>query len=274
MEAHLRYIFSALLMFSLVGCGHAKHKRFEITTKEVEYKVGNKTMKGYVAQPVLEKDAKQALKPAVLVVHEWWGQTDYPRKRAEMLAELGYVAMAVDMYGNRKIAEHPKDAGSFAKAAMKNPKNLAKRFNAALETIQKQPGTDPAKVAAIGYCFGGSVVMEMAKQGADLKGVVSFHGGLKTPTSVQKGVIKAPMLVLNGAADPMVTSIHIESFKGSMNAAGAKYEFKNYEGAKHGFTNPAATRNGEKFKLPLAYDLKADQDSWKRMKDFLDTRFK
>ena len=132
---------------------------------------------------------------------------------------------------------------------------------------------DPSKVAAIGYCFGGSVVMEMAKQGAPLRAIVSFHGGLKTPTQVKKGQLKAPMLVLNGAADPMVTAEHIEEFKASMTKASAEFEFESYEGAKHGFTNPAATRVGEKFNIPLAYDMKADKDSWNKMKEFLLKRF-
>lgn len=266
----MRILSILILLMGIVGCNQLAKSRYEVQTQEITYKVGKRKMLGYLAKPVLPAEEKR---PLVLVVHEWWGQTDYPRKRAEMLAEEGYIALAVDMYGDRKIADHPKSAGEFAKAAMKSPKEIARRFEAAISAAKKQPQVDASRISAIGYCFGGSVVMEMAKQGADLNSVVSFHGGLNTPTNIKKDKIKAPMLVLNGGADPMVPGKDIESFKKEMDAAKAEYIFKSYEGALHGFTNPAATRNGEKFKLPLAYDMEADKDSWARMLEFLANNF-
>ena len=178
------------------------------------------------------------------------------------------MAMAVDMFGDRSIADHPKDAMAFTKTVMSDAKVARQRFEKAIETLKMQPNVDKEKIAAIGYCFGGSVVLEMARQGLDLDGVVSFHGGLMTPTTAQKGKVKAKMLVLNGADDPMVKPEHIESFKKEMKSAGADFKFINLKGATHGFSNPAATEKGKKHNLPVAYSKKADKKSWKKMKKF------
>lgn len=241
---------------------------FEIETEEVKYKSGKKEFVGYIARPKVE-----GIRPAVLVVHEWWGQTDYPRKRAEMLAKMGYVAMAIDMYGGRKVLDHPKDAGKFAMKTMKSTRKVKNRFKAALKEIKSKSYVDKAKIAAIGYCFGGGIVLEMARRGANLKGVASFHGSLATKKVAKKGKVKAKVLVLNGAADEFVPEEQVTSFKKEMEEAGANFEFINYENAKHGFTNPDATENGKKFNIALAYDEKADNESWAKLSEFLKSIF-
>jgi len=238
--------------------------------EEVTYKQGDTTMTGYIAYD----DKIKGKRPGVLVVHEWWGHNDYVRKRADMLAELGYVAFAIDMYGDGKTADHPSDAGKFAGEVRSNMPVAEARFQAALKQLENHPMTDKKKTAAIGYCFGGGVVLEMARRGVNLDGVVSFHGSLPTDNPAQKGAVKARVLVLNGEADPMVKPEHIDAFKKEMQAAGVKYEFINYPEALHAFTNPAATELGKKFNIPIAYDEAADKASWAKMQGFLKTIFK
>lgn len=227
--------------------------------KTIIYQVEDKQHIGY-----LKSGAKNGeKKPAVIIVHEWWGHNDYTRKRADMLAELGYVAFALDMYGEGKQASHPEDAMKFATETMSNVEMLNKKFNAALDILKKRDDVDTSKIAAIGYCFGGGVVLEMARNGADLNLVASFHGSLKPKTSAKKGKTKSKVLVFNGAADPMVTKEDISKFKKEMSKAKVKYSFYNYEKALHAFTNKKADEFGKKFNLPLAYNQEADEDSWK-----------
>ena len=236
-----------------------------IAGEEVTYSADGTTLRGYIARP-----AKSANKrPGVLVVHEWWGNNDYTRRRADMLAELGYVALALDMYGDGKVATHPKDAGALSGEMGKNMDVAEKRFRAAMELLARQSDVDGGRIAAIGYCFGGGMVLEMARRGLALGGVVSFHGSLPTRTPAKPGGVKAKMLVLNGAADPFIKPEHIEAFKSEMQSAGVDYRFINYDSAVHAFTNPAATEAGKKFNLPLAYDAKADRKSWDEMQRFL-----
>jgi len=238
--------------------------RAEVVTEEVTYEGGGATMEGLLAWD----DDVEGPRPGVLVVHEWWGHNDYVRKRARMLAELGYLALAVDMYGGGKQADHPKEAGQFSREVMSNLETARKRFEAALEFLNSRPRKHLEKTAAIGYCFGGSVVLHMARLGVDLDGVVSFHGSLDAKVKAQPDEVEARILVCNGAADPLVSDESVEAFKAEMDAAGADYEFINYPGAKHGFTNPAATEKGQEFGLPLAYQKEADEDSWQKMKEF------
>lgn len=238
--------------------------------EEVTYSVDGTNLKGYIARPA----AGGAKRPGVLVVHEWWGNNDYTRKRADMLAELGYVALALDMYGDGKTVDNPKEAGALSGEARKNLDVSEKRFAAARALLARQPDVDGSRIAAIGYCFGGGIVLEMARRGSDLAGVVSFHGSLGTPAPAKPGAVKAKMLVLNGAADPFVKPDQIEAFKKEMQAAGVTYTFIDYPGAVHAFTNPAATENGKKFNLPLAYDANADKQSWAEMQRFLQTVLK
>lgn len=241
-----------------------------VVGKPVTYRAGDTVLKGYLA----DNPALKGKRPAVLVVHEWWGHNEYARKRARMLAELGYVALAVDMYGNGKTAAHPDDAGRFA-AEVTNHKEVGEaRFNAALDFLKQQPQVDPAKIAAIGYCFGGGVVLHMARRGADLKGVVSFHGSLATDAPAEKGAVKARVLVFTGEADKLVPPEQVAAFGEEMTKAGADFRIVSYPGAMHSFTNPAADRYGKEFKLPLAYDRKADRDSWKQTRTFLQDIFK
>ena len=238
--------------------------------KEIDYRAGDTVMKGYLAYD----DSIQGKRPGILVVHEWWGQNAYARKRASMLAGLGYTALALDMYGEGKQTAHPEDAAKFAGELRQNLPLAKKRFLAALELLQKHPTVDPTHTAAIGYCFGGGIVLEMARAGVDLDGVVSFHGGLTTANPARPGVVKARVLVLNGADDPFVKPEDITAFKQEMDAAGVSYRFVNYPGAKHSFTNPDADSFGQRFGLPLAYSAEADAQSWKEMQKFFDELFK
>jgi len=236
----------------------------EVQGTEVSYQASGTTLKGYLATD----PALKGPRPGILVVHEWWGHNDYARKRARMLAELGYTALAVDMYGDGKQAAHPEDAGKFAGEVRKNAAMAKARFLAAMKLLQSQPGVQADKVAAIGYCFGGGVVLEMARRGVDLAGVASFHGSLGTAQPAQKGAVKAKVLVMNGDADPFVKPEQIAAFKQEMQAAGVDFEFIGYPGAKHAFTNPGADTYGQKFNLPLAYNAEADRASWLKMQDF------
>jgi dienelactone hydrolase len=248
----------------LIGLLCAAPAAAEVTGSEVTYHAGNTTLKGYLATD----KSRLGIRPGVLVVHEWWGLNDYARRRARMLAELGYTALAVDMYGDGKTADHPDDASKFAGEVRKNMPEAEARFKAALSLLRAQPGVDKDNIAAIGYCFGGGVVLEMARRGLDLKGVASFHGSLPTAHPAQKGKVKAKILVLNGADDPFTKPEMITAFKQEMQAAGVDFRFFNYPGAKHSFTNPDADSFGQKFNLPLAYNEAADRQSWAELQRF------
>ncbi|MCA9400712.1 MAG: dienelactone hydrolase family protein [Candidatus Omnitrophica bacterium] len=252
-----------LMLFLLFFC--VAHGQASVVTEEVEYSAGDVTMKGFLAYD----DAIEGRRPGVLVVHEWWGHNAYARERAEMLAELGYTALAVDMYGDGKTADHPDDAGAFAGQVMKNLDAVAKpRFLAALNVLKQQPTVDSAQLAAIGYCFGGGTVLNMARMGVDLTGVVSFHGSLASPKRAEPGDVQAKILVCHGADDQLISPEQIEDFKEEMDEAQVDYEFKSYEGAKHSFTNPQADQFAEKFGLPVGYSERADQQSWQDMQAF------
>lgn len=252
----LRFVLLFSVVFTLLGATAWGR----VSGKEVEYRAGDTVLKGYLA----EDKGLKGKRPAILVVHEWWGHNDYARKRAVMLAQQGYVALAVDMYGNGKSAKHPDEAGKFAADVMKNKAVGAARFTAALDFIKQQPHVDPSRIAAIGYCFGGGVVLQMARQGADLKGVASFHGSLATDTPAQPGTIKAKILVFSGEDDKMIPPEQVAAFKAEMANAGADYRYVGYPGARHSFTNPDADKYAQEFNLPLAYNKKADNDSWQQ----------
>lgn len=241
----------------------------DIHGEEVTYSVDGTTLKGYLAYDA----GKQGRRPGVLVVHEWWGQNDYVRRRARMLAELGYTALALDMYGDGKTATHPADAGKFAGEVRAHMDEAVRRFEAARKLLQSHPTTDPAHIAAIGYCFGGGIVLEMARRGIDLDAVASFHGSLGTDTPAEKGKVVARVMVFHGADDPFTSPEVLAAFKQEMADAGVDLHFVAYPGAVHAFTNPAATENGKKFNLPLAYDEAADEDSWKQLQEGLKAAF-
>ena len=249
------------------ACGPA---RAAVEGKEVEYSAGGVTLKGYLASDT----AVSTKRPGVLVVHEWWGLNDYARRRARMLAELGYVALAVDMYEDGKTAAHPDDAGKFSGELMKDAETTKARFLAALEFLKAQPQTDSGRIAAIGYCMGGGVALNMARAGIDLKGVASFHGSLAPIVKAEPGGIKARLLVLHGADDKFVPPEAVEAFKQEMAAAGANLKFIAYPGAIHSFTNPEADELGKRFNLPLGYNADADRLSWEELKTFLVAIFK
>lgn len=248
-------IFSLLLVFDTVA---------DIVTREVSYKQGDTVMKGFVAYD----DSIETVRPGILVIHEWWGHNAYARKRARMLAEMGYTALAVDMYGDGKTADHPEDAGKFSSAVGGNLPLAKARYEAALETLKQQPGVEADKIAAIGYCFGGGILLNMARMGTDIDGIVSYHGSLATSSPAQKGDINTRIRVFNGADDPFVKPEQIEAFKKEMESTGADYKLVNYPGAVHSFTNPDADAYGKKFNLPLAYNEKADKDSWQQTQEF------
>lgn len=237
----------------------------KIVGEDVEYEGGGVTMKGYIAYD----DSITGKRPGVLVVHEWWGHNDYARERARMLAKLGYTALAVDMYGDGKTADHPKDAGAFAGEVRKNMDVASSRFEAAKKVLSEHKNTDKNHIAAIGYCFGGGIVLEMARRGVDLDAVVSFHGSLNTQSPVQAGKVKAKILVCHGEADPFVKPDAVTAFKQEMKNAKVDYQFKSYPDAKHAFTNPAATEKGKMFNIPIEYNEAADKQSWEDMKVFL-----
>ena len=236
-----------------------------IKTEPVEYTAGNVTMKGQIAYD----DAKQGKRPGVLVVHEWWGLNDYAIKRARMLAELGYTGMAIDMYGGARNTTHPEDAQKFTQEVMANAESAKQRFVSAMEILKKHKTVDPDRIAAIGYCFGGAVVLEMARQGIDLDGVASFHGSLGSKSPAKAGGVKAKVLVLHGAADEFVSPQELSGFEQEMKAAGVDYKLLSYPNARHSFTNPAADEMGKHAKIPIAYNAEADKKSWEDLKAFL-----
>ncbi len=255
---------SAFLFSFVIGGAEAA-----VVGEDVSYESGGTTFSGYIATD----ESVSGKRPGVIVVHEWWGQNEYVRERADMLAEMGYTAIALDMYGDGKVADHPDDAGKFAGEVRQNMDVAEARFLAAMELLKQQPNVDPERIAAIGYCFGGGIVLEMARRGVDLDAVASFHGSLGTASPAEAGAIKAKVAVFNGADDPFVKAEQIEAFKGEMDSAGADYVFVNYPGALHSFTNPDADANGEKFSLPLKYDAEADADSWQQTESLLQEAF-
>lgn len=237
----------------------------DVKTEETRYTAGGVTMKGYLAWDA----AREGKRPGVLVVHEWWGHNEYARARARQLAAMGYVALAVDMFGDGKTADHPDDAGKFAGAVFADLDGARARFEAARQRLTEHPLADGSRVAAIGYCFGGGIVLHMARFGLDLRGVASFHGSLDTKTPAQPGEVTAAVLVCHGGADSFIPAKVVAAFKQEMTGAGVALDFVTYEGAKHGFTNPGATDLGKKFDLPIAYDERADTASWERLAKFL-----
>jgi dienelactone hydrolase len=219
-------------------------------------------LKGYLAYD----SASDAKRPGVLVVHEWWGHNDYARERARMLAGLGYLALAVDMYGDGKTADHPKDAKAFATGV---GASAQPRFEAAMAVLEAHPLFESGEIAALGYCFGGSQVLNMARKGLPLKGVVSYHGSLATKQPAAAGKFMAKVAVFTGEADPMIPSEQVAAFRSEMDNAGVDYSVVSYPGVKHSFTNPEADSFAARFDMPLAYDADADKDSWAKTETFL-----
>jgi dienelactone hydrolase len=240
-----------------------------IQSENVDYMGDGITMKGFVAYNA----DSTILKPVVLILPEWWGIGDYTRGRAKQLAELGYLAFAVDMYGEGKTTETPDEAGKLATPFYTSATLGKARFDAAFAKIRTYKFADTNKVAAIGYCFGGAMVLNMARAGEPLKGVVSFHGNLVGNT-LDKNVLKADVLICHGDDDKFVLPAEVATFKKQMDSVGASYTFKSYAGATHAFSNPAATEKGKKYNIPVAYNGAADTASFNEMKIFFEKIFK
>lgn len=216
---------------------------------------------------VVYNDSIKGKRPAVIVIPEWWGLNDYPKMRARMLAKLGYVAMALDVYGDGKVAETPDSAKAYSAPFYMHPEKAKARIDAAIAKLRTYDIVDSAEIGAIGYCFGGGVLINTARLGDDLKGIVSFHGSL-LGTPARKDLLRTKILVCHGNADKFVTPDMVAAFKKQMDSIGATYTFIGYDSATHAFTNPASTVNGQKFHMPIAYNGKADTASWEAMKTF------
>ncbi len=240
-----------------------------IKEENVGYQSDSARLNGFVAYD----SGSSAKRPVILIIHEWWGLNDYTKSRARQLASLGYLAFAIDMYGDGKMGNNPDEAGKLATPFYTNPAMAKARFDAALAKIKTYAQADTGKIAAIGYCFGGAMVLNMARLGEPLKGVVSFHGNL-VGVPADKALLKAKILVCHGADDQFVKPEEVAVFKKQMDSIGADYTFKSYPGSTHAFTNPNATKLGEQFKMPIAYNAAADTASWKDMQDFFGRIFK
>jgi len=245
----------ALTAFALaLGAGTAPAA---VVTKTVEYEFDGVKLKGYIAY----NDGATDKRPGVLVVHEWWGLDEYAKGRCKQLAEAGYVAFAPDMYGEGKTTEHPADAKKMADLTRENVKVWRGRAEAGLKQLKAHPQVDGDKLAAIGYCFGGSTCLQLAYSGADLKAVVTFHAALPKPTAEEAKAIKPRVLVCHGADDFFITADAIKAFRAALDDAKTKYEFVSYKDAVHSFTVPGADKHMIK---GMKYDKTADEDSWKR----------
>lgn len=254
-------VLGVLLVLGLIG-GKAGAT---VVTKDVEYKDGDVTLKGYLAYD----DAAKGKRPGVLIVHEWWGLNDYTKSRAKQLAELGYVAFALDMYGEGQHTTKREEAQNLCGKVMGDVKVWRKRAMAGLDQLLKQENVDPKKVAAIGYCFGGTTALNLAYAGAPVAGVVSFHGSLQPPQPDDKE-IKAKILVCHGADDPFIPGEQIDAFQEAMQKAGCDWQMIFYGGAVHSFTNPNAKGDLQGAKHHPA----ADARSWEHMKSFFNELFK
>jgi dienelactone hydrolase len=252
----IRFATAVATMTLLAGAAPAA-----VVTRTVEYEQDGTKLKGFLAYD----DASKEKRPGVIVFPEWWGLNDYARNRAKQLAEMGYVAFAADLYGNGQVIDvaHPEDAGKMAGALRMNLKTWRGRAEAALKQLTSQPNVDPSKVAAIGYCLGGSTALQLAYSGADLKAVATFHAALPTPTAEDAKAIKAKLYVANGADDKFIPEKAIAAFKDALDKAGVKYTFENFPGAVHSFTVPDA----DKANNPgMKYNKAADEKSWAEMR--------
>lgn len=249
-----------LLTVVLLTCA-AAHAAVE--TETIAYHEGDTELIGYLARNPAIDDPM----PGILIVHEWTGLGEHPKNSARRLAELGYVAFALDMYGGGKLAKDATQAAEWSSTFKNDPAFARRRFEAALNTLEKQPGVDPERIAAIGYCFGGTIVLEMARMGVDVQAVVSFHGGLASNVAEDQRDLEAPVLVCHGAADPHVPQEEVKAFLDEMKAANAKFEFVQYQDAVHSFTNPEADSESARF------DPTAARRSWIAMLNFLELVF-
>ena len=240
-----------------------------ILTRKIDYQVGDKTHQAYLAYD----ESINAPVPGVIIVHEWWGVNNYITERAHQLAELGYVALAIDMYGNGSIAADTDEAGGLMTAVLEDMDKGTAALRAGYQLLLDQSLADQEKTAAIGYCFGGAMALHMARIGLPLLAVATFHGALGSFHTAEPGSIQARILVCHGEADSMVTIDDLASFKAEMDAAGADYEVNLYAGAKHGFSNRGADDNASKYGIDVGYNAEADQASWQAMQSLFNKVF-
>jgi len=256
-----RYIGIVLLFLLITTPIHA-----EVVSETITYEHNGQVLEGFLAY----NDGIPGKRPGVLVVHEWWGLNDYARSRVRQLARLGYVAFALDMYGKGMVTTHPSQAADWMNAISQNISLWQERASAGLEILLRQPRVDKTRIAAIGYCFGGATVQQLAYTGATLRGVVSFHGQPIAPSQEQIQRVGAKILLFHGAADPFVKVEQLNRYIAAMNPSGLDWQMISYGGAKHSFTNPDADKTG----IPaLAYNRSADQRSWLHMRVFFDEIF-
>jgi dienelactone hydrolase len=258
----MKFMLSLILPFMLVAGARA-----EIKTETVEYKDGSTALEGYMAYD----PAIKGKRPGILVVHEWTGLNDYAKMRTDMLAKLGYVAFAVDMYGKGIRPKNSQEAGEQASIYRKDRALMRRRVTAGLNRLLQSDLVDSTKIAAIGYCFGGGVVLELARSGANVNGVVSFHGNLDTPNPADAKNIKGKVLALCGADDPHCGPDQVNAFEKEMDDAGVDWYLTSYGHAVHGFTNAG---NGDDPSRGVAYNAEADHRSWRAMQDFFNELFK
>ena len=246
----------------VLACGAAQAK---VVTKTISYEQGGQKLEGYLAYD----DAKSGPRPGVLVIHEWWGLNDYVKDRARQLARMGYVAFAADMYGDAKVTRDPKQAQEWS-SAVGNGGLMAPRAKAGLDVLRGQSQTDKSKLAAIGFCFGGSTVLQLVYSGEPLNAAVTFHGGLMAPTEAQMAQIKSPILILHGAEDTFIKPETIDQVRVSLDKAKVDWYMVTYANSVHAFSNPDA----DSFKIPgIAYNEKAARRSWSEMQDFFKEQF-
>ena len=253
----------ALVIASLMTISMASA---EIRSEAISYQDGGANLTGHLYWD----DSIEGKRPGVLVVHEWWGLNDYAKWRAGQLAEMGYVAFALDMYGDNKVTTHPAEAQEWMSANTANLDGWRQRALTGLEQLRAHSLTDTSRMAAIGYCFGGATVMQLAYAGADLKGVASFHGSLPLPNDGEVNNIKGRVLVEHGNDDAFIPAERVEAFKAAMNDGGVDLRFHGHDGARHGFTNPDAASFGID---NLKYDAAADESSWRSMQQLFEEIF-
>jgi len=259
-------LFVIVVCLFVVGMVATSHAGAEVQSRKITYKDGDTTLIGHLYYD----DEVSGERPGVLVVHEWWGLNNYARTRARMLAEMGYVAFALDMYGQGKSTTERHTAQEWATAHYKDLTMMRRRAALGLNVLRSESLVDKKRIAAIGYCFGGSTVLQLAYAGADIAGVVSFHGNTLPPSETDAQRIKTRVLVCHGAADPFVPQERLQSFVDAVSAAKVDFHVVQYGGAVHSFTNPGA---GDDKGSGSAYDAKADQRSWRHMQGFFDELF-
>lgn len=254
------FVFSIVYFFSFLILANAGVK-----TEEIAYNYNDTKLKGYLAFD----DSQLGKRPGILVVHEWWGHNDHARNRATMLAEAGYTALALDMYGDGKLANHPKKAAEFMSAAFSNWSESQARYDKAMGVLKSHKTVDSTRIGSIGFCFGGAVSIKMARGGADLKGIVAFHSALPAEPVITKNSMKSAVLVINGSEDGFLKPEAVASFSQDMFKANVDFTYINLKGVRHSFTNPQADEFSKKFNIgALKYNKMADEQAWAAMLKF------